>query len=271
VDVVADLDLARRAAAAGAKCVLTDFRRPAKALRAKSSPSDLVSATDLASENAIRTLIRRERPNDSILGEESGLEQYEGKRMWLIDPLDGTLNFIFGIYGWAISVASRDEAGFRAGVIFDPLLAEEWSAARGHGVFLNGNPAHLERRNVCSLPEARIVANLLFRECPPQRAARLRQAVLECAGAVASPGGALAYVWAANGRVDLAYVESTRTGPWDTAAAEAIAREAGLEAFWVPSNRAANDALPAFVVGRRPLTDLWLDRIGKPFVGDGAA
>ena len=112
------LDVAERAARAAAD-VLVDHlgRRGAGAVTTKSSPTDLVSEADVAAERAIRDVLARERPDDAILGEEGEDRPGTSGLRWVVDPLDGTVNYLFGIPQWCVSVACEG----RAGVILDPL------------------------------------------------------------------------------------------------------------------------------------------------------
>ncbi|HXA55497.1 MAG TPA: inositol monophosphatase family protein [Solirubrobacteraceae bacterium] len=97
----------------------------------KSTPTDLVSEADLASERAIRELLARRRPDDGFVGEEGDHVEGTNGLSWVVDPLDGTVNFLFGIPQWCVSVAVRDARGTVAGAIYDPNRDELFSAARG--------------------------------------------------------------------------------------------------------------------------------------------
>src|ERR1700674_5565878 len=97
----------------------------------KSTPTDLVSEADLASERAIRELLRERRPHDGFLGEEGGpAEPGSSGLSWVVDPLDGTINFLFGIPQWSVSVAVRDLEGTVAGAVYDPNRDELFAATR---------------------------------------------------------------------------------------------------------------------------------------------
>ena len=100
-------------------------------MSSKSTPTDLVSEADLASERAIRRLLAERRPRDGFLGEEGGSTQGTSGLEWVVDPLDGTVNFLFGIPQWCVSVAVRDAAGRRsAGAVYDPNRGELFTATR---------------------------------------------------------------------------------------------------------------------------------------------
>ena len=104
------------------------FAGPLVNVTAKSSPTDLVSEADHAAERLIRERLSSARPGDGFLGEEGGDEQGTTGVRWVVDPLDGTINFLFGIPQWAVSIACEDSAGTLAGVIYDPMRDELWSA-----------------------------------------------------------------------------------------------------------------------------------------------
>ena len=101
----------------------------------KNGAADLVSVADCGVEDAIKTLIAQTRPNDSYLGEESGLTQARGDVQWVVDPIDGTLNFAYGRGGFAVSIAALDESGTIAGVVFDPVSGKMYRAVRGGGAY----------------------------------------------------------------------------------------------------------------------------------------
>ena len=123
------LEIAERAARAAAAVLLDHGRRAAPgAISTKSSPTDLVSEADVAAERAIREVLERERPDDAIVGEEGEDKAGDSGVRWVIDPLDGTVNFLFGIPQWSVSVASEGAA--RVGVILDPPRGECFRAGR---------------------------------------------------------------------------------------------------------------------------------------------
>src|SRR3989442_5961740 len=108
-------------------------------VRAKSTPTDLVSEADLASERAIRELLARRRPRDGFVGEEGGRSQEgESGLSWVVDPLDGTVNYLFGIPQWCVSVAVRDDRGVLAGAVYDPNRDELFTATRDGPARLEG-------------------------------------------------------------------------------------------------------------------------------------
>ena len=117
--------------------MLPRFGHTQEGIRSKSGPTDLVSEADLAAEAAIRGVLGERRPDDAILGEEGGASG-DGELRWVIDPLDGTTNFLFGIPMFAVSVACEDPDGALVGVVLDPVREETFAATRTAAPTLNG-------------------------------------------------------------------------------------------------------------------------------------
>jgi myo-inositol-1(or 4)-monophosphatase len=190
----------------------------------KSTSTDHVTEFDHASEALIVDGIRRARPGDGIVGEEGTDRPGTSGVDWLIDPIDGTTNFLYGLPGYAVSIAARTEAGTQAGAVYLPATDELFSATLGGGAFLGG------RRISCSTTSdvSLALVGSGFSYQPARRrnqARRIAELVprvrdLRRLGAAAAD---LCYV--AAGRLD-AYFEEW-LGPWDLAAGELIAREAG--------------------------------------------
>src|SRR6202035_3236073 len=108
-------------------------------IASKTTPTDPVSAADLASQHAIRELIALRRPADAFLAEEEGADQTGSSGLqWVVDPLDGTVNFLYGIPQWCVSVAVLDAEGTLAGVVHDPVGGETFAAVRGERPRRNG-------------------------------------------------------------------------------------------------------------------------------------
>jgi myo-inositol-1(or 4)-monophosphatase len=194
----------------------------------KSSSTDVVTEFDRASEALIVAGIRAARPDDGIVGEEGTSSPGTSGIHWLIDPIDGTTNFLYGLPGYAVSIAVRasvdDPADTLAGVVYVPATDELFTATRGGGAFVNGAPIHCSATTDLSLalvgtgfsyqPERRGVQARRVAEMLP----RVRD--IRRLGAAAPD---LCYV--AAGRLDVYFEQFL--GPWDLAAGELIAREAG--------------------------------------------
>ena len=116
------------------------FEGPELRITAKSTPTDLVSEADHDAEHLIRERIAAARPDDGVLGEEGGDREGTSGVRWIVDPLDGTVNFLFGIPQWAVSIAAEDAEGMLVGVVYDPQRDELFSAERGGRALLDGRP-----------------------------------------------------------------------------------------------------------------------------------
>ena len=114
------LELASRVAREAGAQLLEAFAGPAIEVESKSTPTDLVSAADKAAEELIIGRISAARPGDGFLGEEGADHAGSSGLRWVVDPLDGTANFQFGLPQWAVSIAVEDEHGVLAGVVYDP-------------------------------------------------------------------------------------------------------------------------------------------------------
>ncbi|GAC1440375.1 MAG: inositol monophosphatase family protein [Solirubrobacteraceae bacterium] len=218
-----------------------------RVLTTKTTPTDLVSEADLASQQAIRELLGRRRPEDGFLGEEEEADSAGSSGLrWVVDPLDGTVNFLFGIPQWCVSVAVEDGAGMLAGAICDPLRGELWTATRGGPARLGDRVLALARTP--DLAGAMVATGLAYD-------ARVREAqgavLARLAGRVRDVrrlgSAALDLAWCAGGRYD-AYFERT-VKPWDIAAGVLICRSAGLE---VRDLDGAGETLPYGILAAPP-------------------
>ena len=242
--------IAAEAARAAGELLRERFRAGGeRAVDTKSTPTDVVSEADLAAERAIRALIAERRPGDAVLGEEGG-ETQEGEGLrWIVDPLDGTVNFLFGLPQWCVSVAVHDDEGGLAGVVFDPLRDELFAGERGGDATLNGVPvtgsqsADLASSLVATgfaysadvrAVQAAVVARLLPRV---RDVRRMGSAALDLA-------------WTAAGRYDAYYERDVHT--WDIAAGVILCTCAGLEVRTLDADGVAPKGLvvaPAGLIG----------------------
>jgi myo-inositol-1(or 4)-monophosphatase len=191
----------------------------------KTTPTDLVSDADLAAESAIRAVLQARRPGDAILAEEGGASG-EGELRWIVDPLDGTVNFVFGIPVFAVSVACEDAEGTRTGVVLDPLRDECFAATRSGPATLNGTP--LEGvRHAAELALAMVATGFSYDAGLRARQAAVLARVLPRARDIRRAGSAaIDLSWCACGRYDVFYERGLN--PWDLAAGALIASRAGL-------------------------------------------
>ncbi len=186
--------------------------------------NDYVSTVDRKAESIIINTIARNYPDHAILAEESG-SHGEHEYQWVIDPLDGTTNFLHGIPHYAVSIAVRHKGRTQVGVIFDPVRNELFTATRGSGAQLNNQRLRVSRaqslrdtilstgfpfRNKRRMPEYQRIFNALFEDCSDMR--RAGSAALDLA-------------WVAAGRVDGFW--EFDLSDWDTAAGALMVSEAG--------------------------------------------
>jgi myo-inositol-1(or 4)-monophosphatase len=173
--------------------------------------------------------IRAAYPDDAIVSEEGGRLEGRSGRTWYVDPLDGTINYLYGMPHWSVSIACVDANGAVAGVVYDPVRGELFSAGRGSGATLG--PRRLAVTAVGD-PGLALVATG-FSYDARERAAQAA-VVARVAGSVRdirrAGSAALDLAWVAAGRID-AYFEVSRS-PWDSAAGELLVREAGGEVTW---------------------------------------
>jgi myo-inositol-1(or 4)-monophosphatase len=197
----------------------------------KSTPTDLVSEADLASERAIKELLAQRRPEDGFVGEEGGSEQGTSGLSWVVDPLDGTVNFLFGIPQWSVSVAVRDGEGTVAGAVYDPNRDELFAATREGRPTLNGQAIAASGRS--DLPTAMVATGLAYdAKVRAAQAQVLARTVPQVRDIRRFGSAALDLAWTAAGRYD-AYFERT-VKQWDIAAGALICERAGLEVRELP-------------------------------------
>lgn len=186
--------------------------------------NDFVSEVDRAAEQAIIQRIRRAYPRHAILAEESG-HQGGGEFEWIVDPLDGTTNYLHGIPHCAVSIALRHRGELKIGVIYDPFKEELFCAARGEGATLNNRRIRVSRRR--SLSGALLGTGIPFR--PHQNLESyletLRALIPDTAGVRRAGSAALDLAYLAAGRFDGFWEFALH--PWDMAAGVVLIREAG--------------------------------------------
>jgi myo-inositol-1(or 4)-monophosphatase len=226
------LAVARRAAEAAATELRSRFGRRQREIRAKSSPTDLVSEADVSAERAIRQVLAELAPDDAILGEEGGETDGDGKRRWVIDPLDGTINFLFGVPVFGISIACEDHEGTLVGVVLDPLREECFTATRSGSAELNGMPIAGGQRE--GLSTALVATGFSYDADVRARQAAVLSRVLPKVRDIRRAGAAaLDLAWCACGRYDAFYERGVKR--WDYAAGALIAVRAGLSARPLPA------------------------------------
>jgi len=218
------LDLAREIAVDAARLIAEGRRGGVSDVQTKSTSTDMVTEYDRLSEQLIVDRLLAARPNDGLIGEEGAARRGSSGIDWLIDPIDGTTNFLYGLPGYAVSIAATDGLGGLLGVVVIPATGEVFAARRDGGATCNGEPIR------CSptTDVARALVATGFSYDAQRRAhqgARVA-ALLPQIRDIRRLGAAAADLChTAAGRLDAYFEEHLQ--PWDLAAGEVIAREAG--------------------------------------------
>ncbi|HEX5224352.1 MAG TPA: inositol monophosphatase family protein [Solirubrobacteraceae bacterium] len=209
-----------------------------RGVASKSTPTDLVSEADLASEHAIRELLAERRPDDGFVGEEGDHDEGASGLQWVVDPLDGTVNFLYGIPQWCVSVAARDAGGMLVGAIYDPSRNDLFTASRDGHARLIGPAGVSELRGRTAEQAAGVAGADALAGAMVATGFAYDARVRAAQGAVVSRilprvrdirragSAALDLAWTAAGRYD-AYFERT-VKQWDIAAGVLICERAGL-------------------------------------------
>lgn len=255
------LDLAERAARAAGELLLQ--RPDVLQLDTKSSKTDIVTQMDRASEELIASMIRAERPDDGFIGEEGANTASKSGITWVIDPLDGTINYLYDLPGWAVSIAAVKGDQNLVGVVYVPRVGELFTAIKGQGAFCNG--VRLRASKAQELDQALIATGFAYGADRRARQGAIVGKMMSKIRDIRRFGAAavdLCHV--AAGRVD-GYFEAALQ-PWDLAAGELIAREAGAVVTGLRTERANHElvvaAPPAIHVPlRQLLLSLDADRV----------
>jgi myo-inositol-1(or 4)-monophosphatase len=216
--LVLAVDLAQRAGA-----LALSMHAGLGASGTKSSPTDVVTAADRASEALLVEGIRSARPHDGVLGEEGASHDGTSGVRWVVDPIDGTVNFLYGLPQWAVSIGVEVDGVTEVGVVFDPAKDELFTALRGGGAQLDGRP--LRCTEVSELSQALVATGFSYSASRRSRQAELLRTLLPLVRDVRRLGaGALDLCAVAAGRVDAYYEQALQ--PWDMSAGLLIAAEA---------------------------------------------
>jgi myo-inositol-1(or 4)-monophosphatase len=195
----------------------------------KSSPTDVVTEMDRAAEELIKETIRVVRPEDGFLAEESGVEESASPVRWVVDPLDGTVNYLYGLADWAVSIAAEVDGTVVAGVVEVPRHGETFAAVSGEGAWLvtaDGTRTRLRCPAGPELPQALVATGFGYQAGRRRVQGEVVAAMLPEIRDIRRGGSAavdLCHV--AAGRVDGYYERGLN--PWDFAAGALIAGEAG--------------------------------------------
>ncbi|MEI6674380.1 MAG: inositol monophosphatase family protein [Verrucomicrobiota bacterium] len=217
-----DLELATHAALTAGKLLRENFG--GVAVVDEATHHDIKLALDKQSQDLITAILLGERPDDALYGEEGLAGNQAAPRQWIVDPIDGTVNFFYGIPHFCVSIALRVAGEIVVGVIHDPMVGETWTVAKGEAPLLNGRPIQVSQR-------ADFSESILFVGCGKDEAAlqtgieRFRKASLRARKMRMMGSAALGMAYIACGRLD-AYLES-RISLWDIAAGQLLVETAG--------------------------------------------
>jgi myo-inositol-1(or 4)-monophosphatase len=216
--------VALAAAEAAAALAAEGFGLTRRDVGTKSSATDMVSEVDRAAEELISDLLEEARPDDGLLGEEGAARPGSSGVRWVVDPIDGTTNYLFGIPAWSVSVAAERHGRAVVGVVADPSRGELWVAVAGRGARCNGAAIRVaEGRS--QLPAALLATGFGYRAERRAWQAQVLGHVLPRVRDIRRFGSAaLDLCWVAGGRID-AYYEAG-LNPWDLAAGVLICEEA---------------------------------------------
>jgi myo-inositol-1(or 4)-monophosphatase len=262
------LDLARRVATKGAEIAQEQRAKAITQVRTKSTDTDVVTAADHAVENYIVEALRAERPSDAILTEESGALASNAQNTdgvasvrWILDPIDGTVNYLYGIPYYAVSLAAEVDGEVVAGVVRNAATGETYTATLGGGAWRDG--VRLTGSGVRELGLALVATGFGYDSAQRANQSRVLAGLAARIRDIRRMGaGALDLCSVAEGIVDAYYEQGLNA--WDLAAGSLIAREAGLVVTGLRGQPAGRDmvvAAPPAIHGalQDVLTDLEAD------------
>ncbi|ONK10727.1 inositol monophosphatase family protein [Streptomyces sp. MP131-18] len=255
------LALAREAAGRAGR-LLRDGRPADLGVAAtKSSPIDVVTEMDLAAERLITGFLAERRPDDAFLGEEGGVSGGTSGVRWVVDPLDGTVNYLYGLPQWAVSIAAEVDGEAVAAAVAAPMRGESYHALLGGGAFrtaADGSSEPLRPRPSPPLDQALIGTGFNYvATVRTAQAAVARRLIPRVRDIRRSGSAAIDLCDVAGGRLDGFYERGL--APWDLAAGDLIAREAGAVTGGRPGLRPDGDlavaATPGVFAELQPLLD----------------
>ena len=219
------LNVMAAAARKAGRGLIRDFGEVENLQVSQKGPSDFVSTADLKAEKTLRQELERVRPGYGFLMEESAETAGDGTHRWIVDPLDGTTNFLHGIPHFAVSVALERNGEIVAGVVYEPLRDEEFWAEKGGGAFVSDRRLRVSGRR--ALGDSVIATGIPFRGVGDHpRFLKTQAAIMaEVAGIRRFGSAALDLAYVAAGRYDGFWEYGLK--PWDIAAGVLLVREAG--------------------------------------------
>ena len=219
---MSDLELATHAALEAGKLLRQHFG--SDSVVDEASHHDIKLALDKESQDLITDILLGARDGDALYGEEGIAGDQESARQWIVDPIDGTVNFFYGIPHFCVSIALRVAGEITVGVIHDPMVGETWTVEKGSPALLNGKPISASKRET-------IGESILYVGCGKDEKAlrtgieRFRKASLKARKMRMMGSAALGMAYIASGRID-GYIES-RISLWDIAAGQLLVETAG--------------------------------------------
>jgi len=222
----ANLNVMMKTARKVGRALLKDFGEVEQLQVSTKGPGDFVSRADRQAEETIRNELMHARPSYGFLGEEGAeIEGEDPTRRWIVDPLDGTTNFLHGLPHWAVSIALEHKGQAVVGVIYDPVKDEMFYAEKGGGAFVNESRLRVSGRH--RLIDSIFATGLPFagRSDLPETLQDLARILPTCAGVRRFGAASLDLAYVAAGRYDGFW--ERRLKPWDMAAGLIIAKEAG--------------------------------------------
>jgi myo-inositol-1(or 4)-monophosphatase len=226
------MEVAQEAARAAGDLILAGRRERVEVHATKTSPQDVVTAMDLAAEDLLRQMLSARRPHDGILGEEHGFTPGTSGITWVLDPIDGTVNYLYGLPGYAVLVAAVVDEGVPdpatwtvlASCVHAPQLGRTWTAARGVGAWRDGEQLQVEASE--SLAQSLLGTGFGYREEVRADQGRVIAQLLPAVRDIRRQGSAgLDLCLVADGSLDLYFERGLN--PWDLAAGQLVAAEAG--------------------------------------------
>lgn len=222
----ANLNVMMKAARKAGRSLSKDFREVENLLVSRKGAADFVTRADLAAEKIIREELMEARPTYGFLGEETGeVDGQDPTRRWIVDPLDGTTNFLHGLPHWAVSIALEHKGQIVAGVVYDPTKDELFFAEKGAGAWMNETRIRASVRH--RIDESIYATGIPFATRPelPATLKDLAALMPACAGVRRFGSASLDLAYVAAGRFDGFWERDLRV--WDMAAGIVIAKEAG--------------------------------------------
>jgi len=233
----ANLNVMIKAARRASRSLLKDFREVENLQVSRKGAGDFVSRADIAAEAMIKEDLMEARPTYGWFAEEGAeIEGQDPTRRWIVDPLDGTTNFLHGLPHWAISIALEHKGQITAGVVYDPVKDEMFFAEKGAGAWMNDQRLRVSSRS--SMIESIFATGLPFagRADLPETLQDLARLLPATAGVRRFGAASLDLAYVAAGRYEGFW--ERRLQPWDMAAGLVVVREAG--GFVEPLNPAGN-------------------------------